>query len=135
MPVQVEKLPNEPIIILTYSGDVDAETIKSAFHQSVELMASMEGTVYRISDVRGFDLDPAAMLELFKLIADIRNDLAGSSADPRIHGVFVGDHELARLYAEIMGQYAFGSTQIPFYETLDEALAYIRFTIRDRSEI
>jgi hypothetical protein len=135
MPVQVRKLPDEPIIILTYEGDVDAETIKSAFRQSVELMASIEGVVYRISDVRAIDVDEQAMRELFKLVADIRNQQTGSSADPRIHGVFVGEHQLARLYAEIMSQYWFGSTQIPFYHTLDEALEHIRFTIRDRSNI
>ena len=76
-------------------------------------MASIEGTVYRISDVRAIEVDERSLKELFKLFADIRNDLAGSSADPRIHGVFVGEHELAKLYAEIMGQVAFGTHADP----------------------
>ena len=129
MSVQVTKLPNEPIIILTYEGLLDVETVKSAFQQSVELMQNIDGPVYRISDVRAGDADERGFAELFKLIGQLRNGVAGSSADPRIHGVFVGGNQLARLYADFMRQNQFGSRLIPFYQTVDEALEYIHFEI------
>src|SRR5437868_3158522 len=119
MPVLVTQLPNEPIIVLTYEGAIDAETVKSAFHQSAELMASIGGAVYRISDVRLIQTDERIVVELFKLIVELRKDITGSSADPRIHGVFVGDHHIARFYADFMRQNQFGGTLIPFYHTLD----------------
>ncbi len=130
MPVQVNKLPDEPIILLTYDGSVDVETVKSAFQQSVELMSEINGAVYRISDVRAIDADETTIGQLFKLIAELRRDTSGSSADPRIHGVFVGGHQLARIYADFMRQQQFGGTLIPFYHTLEEALDYIRFEIK-----
>ena len=131
MPVLVTQLPNEPIIVLIYEGAIDAETVKSAFHQSAELMASIGGTVYRISDVRLIQTDERIVVELFKLIVELRKDITGSSADPRIHGVFVGDHQMARFYADFIRQNQFGGTLIPFYHMLDEALNYIHLKIKE----
>ena len=134
MPVEVKRLPDEPIIVLTYSGAVDAGTVESAFQQSIELIDGIGGTAYRISDVRALQVDERRIGELFKLIIDLRRDKSGSSADPRIHGVFVGGHQLARIYADFMRQHQFGGTLIPFYHTLDEALAYIHFQIEQAKE-
>ncbi len=122
MPVHVEKLPDLPVIVLTYEGHMDVETVKSAFVQSVVIAASLPGTVYRISDVRKGE---GSFTDVINIIKSIRESALGSSADPKIKGVFVGGHQLARMYADFLKQEQFGSTAIPFFQTIDEALEYI----------
>ena len=122
MPVQVEKLPDLPIIVLTYEGHMDVETVKSAFSQSAVIAASVEGVVYRISDVRNSE---GTFTDVVKVIKAIGENVLGSSADPKIKGVFVGGHQLARMYADFLKQEQFGSTAIPFFQTLEEAFEYI----------
>src|SRR5215210_1124109 len=123
MPVKVEKLPDEPIIVLTYTGHMDVELVKSAFLQSAELAAHIEGPIYRISDVRQGEGD---FVDVMKIIAEVRKGVRGSSADPRIKVVFVGSHHMARLYADFLQKQQYGAKMIPFFHTPEEALAYIR---------
>ena len=122
MSVQVEKLADLPVTLLTYEGHMDVEIVKSAFTQSAVIAASLLGTVYRISDVRNGEGNFADVINVIK---SIRESAAGSSADPKIKGVFVGGHQLARMYADFLKQEQFGSTAIPFFQTLEEALDYI----------
>ncbi len=127
MPVKVEKLPDLPVIVLTYEGHMDVDTVKSAFVQSAAIAAEIEGTVYRISDVRQGEGNFADVVNIIKAIGA---SALGSSADPKIKGVFVGGHQLARMYADFLKQEQFGSTAIPFFQTLEEALEYIRVDLQ-----
>lgn len=129
MPVKVEKLPDKPVIILTYQGHMDVETVKSAFSQSAAIAASIDGIVYRISDVRNSE---GSFADVVNVIKAIRVNTVGSSADPKIKGVFVGNNQFARMYADFLKQQEFGITNIPFFQTLEEALEYIELD-RNRS--
>ncbi len=122
MPVKVEKLPDLPVIILTYEGHMDVETVKSAFSQSAIIAASIDGIVYRISDVRNSE---GGFTDVVNVVKAIRVNALGSSADPKIKGVFVGNNQFARMYADFLKQEQFGITNIPFFQTLEEALEYI----------
>ena len=128
MSVKVEKLPDLPVIILTYEGHMDVETVKSAFIQSADIAATIDGTVYRISDVRKGE---GSFADVINVIKAIRASALGSSADPKIKGVFVGGHQLARMYADFLKQEQFGSTAIPFFQTLEEALEFIRVDVQN----
>lgn len=123
MPVKVEQLPGEPIIVLTYEGHMDVETVIQAFAESVKLAEHIDGVVYRISDVR---LGEGDFADVMKIITEIRKGIPGSTADPKIRGVFVGGHQMVRLYADILKQEQFGATNIPFFKSMEEALEYIR---------
>lgn len=122
MSVQVEKLPDLPVIVLTYEGHMDVETVMSAFAQSAVISNTIEGSVYRISDVRKGE---GSFADVVGIIKAIRESAVGSSADPKIKGIFVGSHQLARMYADFLKQEQFGSTAIPFFQTLEDALEYI----------
>jgi hypothetical protein len=123
MSVKVERLPSEPIIVLTYQGHMDVETVTSAFIESAKLAEQIDGVVYRISDVR---LGEGDFGDVMKIIVEIRKGIPGSTADPKIRGVFVGGHQMVRLYADILKQEQFGATNIPFFKSMEEALEYIR---------
>ncbi len=130
MPVKVEKLPDLPIIVLTYEGHMDVETVKSAFSQSAVIAASLDGIVYRISDVRNSE---GSFTDVVNVIKAIRVNALGSSADPKIKGVFVGNNQFARMYADFLKQEQFGITTIPFFKTLEEALHYIELDRNQQS--
>ena len=130
MSVQVEKLADLPVILLTYEGHMDVEIVKSAFTQSAVIAASLPGTVYRISDVRNGEGNFADVINIIK---SIRESAAGSSADPKIKGIFVGGHQFARMYADFLKQEQFGSTAIPFFQTLEEAFEYIELDRKQQS--
>lgn len=135
MSIEVNRLPNEPIILMTYTGAFEAEDLKNAFHRSVELLDEIGDKAYRISDVRGVDeANTRGIIELFKVRKDLREDKAGSSADPRIHAVLVGGNRLARLYADFMNQAQFGNIQLPFFHSLEEAMIYIRSKIKEERD-
>ncbi len=123
MPVKVERLPGEPILVMTYTGHMDVETVTKGFTESAKLAEQIDGVVYRISDVR---LGEGDFGDVMKVIAEIRKGIPGSTADPKFRGVFVGGHQMVRLYADILKQEQFGATTIPFFKTMDEALEYIR---------
>ncbi|MEO8607120.1 MAG: hypothetical protein ABI690_04530 [Chloroflexota bacterium] len=123
MPVKVEQLPGEPILVVTYTGHMDVETVSMAFSESTVLAEQVDGVVYRISDVR---LGEGDFGDVLKIIAEIRKGIPGSTADPKFKGVFVGGHQMVRLYADILKQEQFGATTIPFFKTMEEALDYIR---------
>lgn len=125
MPVEVHKVPDKPIIILSYSGELDSATVRFAFEESLRLGESIDGLIYRISDIRNTEINFLKSVELMRSIKDNRN---GSSADPRIHGVFVGNQSLARVYANVMQQFG---VKIPFFLTLEEALDYIHLKLSE----
>jgi hypothetical protein len=125
MSITVEKLPNEPIIVVTYGGKLNLEIVSDAFRKSAEIMDRLEGTVYRISDIRQ---GTGAFSKTMDIIHKIRQsqNVSGSTLDPRLKAVFVGSHILAQMYADILKQSEYGSKEIPFFDDIDEALAYIR---------
>jgi len=129
MPIEISRLPNEPIILMTFSGGFESDALTNAFRRSVELLDEIGAMAYRISDVRGVESDPRGLGELFKALREVRKDKAGSSADPRFHAVLVGGNTLASIYANVMRQNEFGNVQLPVFQTVDEALDYIHFDI------
>ncbi|MBC7813997.1 MAG: hypothetical protein H7175_22780 [Burkholderiales bacterium] len=125
MSIIVEKLPDEPIIVVTYAGELNLEIVSAAFRQSAEIMDRLDGTVYRISDIRQGTSEFSDTMDIIHRIRHSRN-VSGSTLDPRLKAVFVGSHVLAEMYADILKQSEYGGKEIPFFNEMDDALAYIR---------
>lgn len=131
MPVQVERLPNEPILIATFSGAVDVSTLRDMFNQTAQLIVDMEYRVYRISDYND------ALMTTPDLVAMVQMSgkaISGSSADPRIEGVLVGNNQWVRTGRILLGQLAFKGKHIPLFNTRHDALRYVRRRINSRKE-
>lgn len=117
-------------MILTYSGVSDLPDIRSAFAQTVKYIEQMHPRkVYRISDIRKAEIDFHDILDLIRIVTE---DGTGSSIDPRVQGVFVGDHRLIKIYAEVLKQNDYNL--IAFFDTLEEALDYARQQIKAENE-
>jgi hypothetical protein len=121
--VKVEKVPAEPIIIATLSGDLTPEIVQDMFAQSATLVDEIGGPVYRITDIR---LTEISFHDLVLVLADCSHGQPGSPADPRIRGMLVGTtHEWSRFFADSLQQEQYGRLNIPIFEELDQAMAYI----------
>lgn len=124
MPATVEQYGDESIIVLTFIGTINAEIVRDAFMQCAEIADTIEGMVYRISDIRQGE---ATFRDVLGVIAQVRARIPGASGDPRIKGVFVGTHPLAKLYADFLRQLGI---QTPFFKTVEEALDYVRMELK-----
>ena len=120
MPVKIEPIPDEPIIIVTFEGHIDLDTVRNMFIETASIFAKFDGDVYRIADIRTADTD---FVDIVKMIKAIREGLPASSIDPRMHGIFVGRNQFARMYADFMKQ--MGSKPIPIFVTMEDALEYV----------
>ena len=120
MPVKVERLPDQPVIILHYEGFLDLETVKSAFIQSAGLAAEIEGTVYRIADVNNADSN---FVEIVKIIKASRANVQGNATDTKFQVIFVGQNQLIHFYTDALKQ--LGAAPIPIFHTMEDALHYV----------
>jgi hypothetical protein len=120
---QVERVPGEPIIIITIQGHLDAHVMQDVYQQVAELARTIEGPVYRITDLRLTEVTLADMVEIIK---DAGRGIPGSASDPRIVNVFVGKNHMSRFAADMLRLRRFGGVYSVLMNTLEDALAYVR---------
>lgn len=120
MPVKVERLAGKPIIILHYEGFLDLETVKSAFMQSAVIAKEIEGTVYRIADVRNADSN---FVEIVNIIKASRANVQGNATDSKFQVIFVGQNQLIHLYTDALKQ--LGAAPIPIFHTMEDAIQFV----------
>jgi hypothetical protein len=120
MPVTVERLTGQPIIVLHYEGFLDLDTVKSAFIQSAGFAAEIEGTIYRIADVRNADSN---FVEIVKIVKASRANVQGNATDTKFQVIFVGQNQLIHLYTDALKQ--LGAAPIPIFHTMEDAMQFI----------
>jgi hypothetical protein len=128
MPFEVERLPEEPIILATLSGDVDADDLRLVFVRSAELMADIEGSVYRITDVREVSV---SFPDLLKIVAEGAKHATGTSTDPRVKVCLVGTHVMGKLYIDMLRKQSSGAVSIPMRRSMETALESVRIQIEN----
>ena len=126
MPARIERMPNEPIVIVTFDGHLDVETVRNVFVETAAVFANVEGHVYRIADIRTAKI---GFVDLINIVKAVRGGLPASSIDPRVHGVFVGQNQFARMYADLIKQ--LGGTPIPIFATMEDALDYAHLQLEN----
>jgi hypothetical protein len=129
MAYTIEKLPDEPIIILTVRDPLGTPAEHRKSHEEmVAVINTIEGNVYRITDMRELNINFADMLHRIAEEAKARS--AGAMSDERIKGIVVGSHDMVRLGTQALSQQQYGGLKIPLFERLEEALDYARDEIR-----
>lgn len=131
MPITVERLPNEPIIIATMTGKITADCIRDMYRFSAPIVDEIGGPVFRITDAR---VAESTFSDVVFILAEVAQEMPGSAKDPRVTPVLVGSNEWAKLVASSVGQQQYGKLNVPLYEEMDEALAYVRAQIQQREQ-
>ncbi|NDJ36072.1 MAG: hypothetical protein GYB64_15565, partial [Chloroflexi bacterium] len=124
MSLTFEKLSGENIVVVTYTSPWDPrQDIAEAGRQTANVLAQVEGRLYRIDDLR---LSGMTFSTFVQGIDEATNGTPGSMVDERVQGILVGTDELVRMASESMTQDQYGATDTPFFTTLEEALAHAR---------
>lgn len=127
MSVTVYRIENEPILIATLTGVVDASMMQSLYEQSAALISEREA-VYRVTDFRQVT---TSFEEILKIFAAASADTAGSTSDPRIRPVLLGDNQWSRIAQDVMVRS--GGMEIPIFASMREAMQYIRVLLAGRA--
>ncbi len=121
MPVAVEQIPNQPIIVVTVTEPFDPlKEMPVSNRQFSEIAATIQGTLYRIVEITRLKIGFNDLVNV--LAVDTRS---GPGADPRVRTVIVGSGEMVELGVKAMKQRQYGAKETPMFASLDEALTYV----------
>ncbi len=128
MPFSVTKLPDQPIIIGTYTGVVRCQDVKDATKRALELLQTdaaviAKGWKYYIVDVRTLDMDFA---ELSCIIDYELQGYPGTFTDPYAVSVMVGTNLIIRAFQKIMNQQGVDASALAVYLRMEDAHAAIQ---------
>lgn len=127
MTFTVERLPNDPIIIITFSGAVNADMVAQATLHVEALLSE-----YRVNTVLVFDTTKAETD--FKHILEILQETTGADPDEEavdftILTAFVGTSAMIKLYINAARQKQFGGQTFPLFATLEDAITAMRISL------
>ena len=123
MTTLVERVPGEPIILITVQGHLDAHIMQNVYRQVADLTRTIDGPVYRIIDLRQMEVTLADMVEVIK---EAGKGTPGSASDPRNVNLFVGNSHMSRFAADMLRLRRFGGLCCMLMNTMDDAMAYVR---------
>lgn len=129
MPVEVIRLPDEPIIIATLSGSVTVEDIKQLYIRSNELIEEKDQTIFRITDVRNAT---TTFPEMIKSIQMAVQELPASSRDPRVRITFVGESTWVTFARDTFAKQGIKTAA---FTDMEEALDSIRLQVTNPTMI
>jgi hypothetical protein len=122
MPVTVEQLGDQPIIVATFTGFVDLPTVQEMFRRSAEFKSKLRTPFYRITDVTNIE---TSLKDLLDIVNEASQGIPGSSTDPDIKGMFVGTNKWVGLFQSTISEAEYGSVSIPAFTSREDALNYI----------
>jgi hypothetical protein len=129
MPITVERLSNESIIIATSVEPlIPEQDVPAMFSQFTSLRLTISGDVVLILDFGLFN-DPQSFSKLVRSLAEasqgIRVSRAAGVARPPIT-IFVGSGPMVAIASEAMGQEQYGGVRRRMCSSLDEAITLAR---------
>lgn len=124
MTITIDRMENEPILVMELKGVLTAREITEALVECAQMSENIQGTVFRINDMSKMVL---SISELVALVRALRAGVPGSAAtNPRIQNIFVGNRQTIRLYTDILTTQVFDGQPMPVFGNMDDALNYIR---------
>lgn len=124
MPLSVQRLADEPIIIITFEGAVDANIVAQVNPHIQQLL--MEKTV---NSALIFDTttSQANFKDIFGILQFLltQPDFQATS-EITVLSAFVGTSAMIKLYVDAARQKQFGGQQFPLFARLDDAITAMR---------
>jgi len=130
MPITVERLPDEPILIAVFSGDTTIKEIRDMYHESAALMGNEHSIFYRISDLRT-STSMADFGSMVKMISAAAVELSVSTAEDRIEVTLIGKSGWISLGRDF---FARRGMTLSVFEDMETALESVRFRIANEKK-
>jgi hypothetical protein len=118
MPLTIEQLPDEPIVIITLYDPIRPRLTPEEAEQFSTVLQQVGKKYCRITDFSHVNLSFSDMV--LGLSAD------QSFTDPNVLNLAVGTQAIVKLAAESAGQTQYGGHPVEIYASLDEAVAVAR---------
>ncbi len=131
MPIAVDWIPDEPIILATCTGFLTVGDFKGMFEQVAALMQAVEGIIYRIADYREAE---SSFVDIMKTVQETAKGMSGSVSDPRLKSIYVGTTHWISL-ARTAYQNQPGGFQIPTFHSIEDALTYIHLDMAKTHDV
>ncbi len=120
--VKTERLPNERIIISTYSDHVTLEDVQQSSRAVEPILRAMgSGVLYYILDVRNSNATFKDILDILRR-PDDTGEMEAAAHGFVTHLMMVGSAALAKFYVQAAQQQQYGNMQIPLFATLETAI-------------
>ncbi|RMF81420.1 MAG: hypothetical protein D6737_05075 [Chloroflexi bacterium] len=123
MPVTVQLLPDEPIVVLTLEGKITAAELRLMFEEYHRATKQIDDLIYRVANIRYADGDFA---ELLTLMDDTERRFFDARLDDRVRVVFVGSDEMARRANQATNQALFVVEGETVFTSVEDALQFAR---------
>jgi hypothetical protein len=123
MTMTVTKVADKPIIIVASDGQVTAEERAASLLEVNSIADTIEGTVYRIIDVREHNMDFPTFITFLKGALQKEK---GSIGDPRFYNVFVGREKTSMMVRDAMQKKSEDGNPIPLFSSIEDALNHIQ---------
>ncbi len=122
MPATYQRLPQEPIIVVTITEPFNPIKEMASLAQGfAPIIADIEGPVYLIIDMIRWNIRFSDVVHAL----DVQSQ-DGMSSGPRLHTIVVSRSELAALGASATSQEQYGSRNTLLFGSVDEALTFSR---------
>ena len=125
---KVTKLDDLPVVVvkLVMPPRIDVENLfREVAAQILPHVEAAGGPLYRINDMSAFDFLPI-FSAVVRGLAFETQQVPGTSSDPRLIPIFVGNGKDVKLIVEALKQQQYGSYHVPLFPNHEAALAYIR---------
>lgn len=125
MAFTIERIANEPIVVLTVSYPID-DPAQEAIESDAAVAALGEeigGKYYRIAEMSGMEL---TWDNVVYWLAEQKKANRGSINDPNVVSYLVSDTAMTQKTAKFAHQPQYGGREIKIFRTLDDALEHAR---------
>jgi hypothetical protein len=123
----IDRIEDEPIVIITYGRDFESLTeMIPILMDGIIMVASIPGGAFVINDLTHVDL----ILEEVILGANLAHNDISPFANPQVLGnILVTTSDLIKLAATGLNSETFGFLHLPVFNTVVEAVEYARQSI------
>jgi len=98
MPFTAERIPDEPIVLFTYTGPLDLPLFEESLDLNAKFIAEVGGPIYLIVDMRRME---TTFVEMMRIIQETQRQRAGAATDPNVKQLFiVGGGPLVRMFQD-----------------------------------
>lgn len=132
MPVTVQQLPDEPILMTTLFGQATYEDYLTMYAEIQKFREGNTGIMYRITDTT--QVNEVAFAQVIETLKIASKGTVGSATDPNMRVVYVANRPTVLFGLNAMRQQQFGGIEIPVFKTLEDALAFVRHEISKLSD-
>jgi hypothetical protein len=130
MPYRISRFDQEPIIHVEIFDPYDSITESPGRLKAVAELLEGDEKVYHIFDLSGFSMD---FSKLVTGLGVVTATVPGSFTDPRLITVVVGASPMVKMGVEALKQSQYKGLLVHRFDTVEEALVYIRGELAHKS--